>query len=272
MIASDSGPGGTGGPPGPGGCRLPRVAGRACRRCWPRAFDRPAGDDEGGRDAGVGAALGHQGQHFALARGQRGQLLGVAAGAEELADHLGVEGGAAGGDPGQGVDELGDVGDPVLEQVANPAAPPSSSRAAYLVSMYWRTPARRSRDAGGGARWRCAAPRRCGSVACGCPRPRRRDGARRRRRAARSRRPRRRRPGGRGRRGAGSAPRASGRRPRRSRPAWAACSHAWSGSSTVTRRPAGRLAISMRPSTVLTRCASPDRPLPAGPPRRRHRR
>ncbi len=82
-------------------------------------LDRPAGDDQGGRDPGVGAALGHQGEHLALARGQRGQALGVAAGAEELADHLGVEGGAAGGDPGQRVGELGHVGDPVLEQVAD---------------------------------------------------------------------------------------------------------------------------------------------------------
>ena len=49
-----------------------------------------------------------------------GQAAGVAAGAEELADHLRVEGGAAGGDPGQRVGELGHVGDPVLEQVADP--------------------------------------------------------------------------------------------------------------------------------------------------------
>ena len=40
---------------------------------------------------------------------------------QQLADHLGVHGGAAGGDPPDGVDELRDVGDPVLEQVPDAA-------------------------------------------------------------------------------------------------------------------------------------------------------
>ena len=53
--------------------------------------------------------------------------------------------------------------------------------------MYWE----KHQDAGagdgrGGARWRRAVPRRCGSAASGCRPPRRRDGARPRRPAARS--------------------------------------------------------------------------------------
>jgi hypothetical protein len=42
------------------------------------------------------------------------------AGADELADYLGVKRGAAGCHSGQRVGELVHVGDPVLEQVADP--------------------------------------------------------------------------------------------------------------------------------------------------------
>ena len=45
---------------------------------------------------------------------------------DELGDHLRVHRGAAAGDAADGVDELGGVGDPVLQQVAD-AAPPSAS-------------------------------------------------------------------------------------------------------------------------------------------------
>ena len=44
---------------------------------------------------------------------------GAPPGGKEVADHLGVERGAAGRDPGHGVGELVHVGDPVLEQVAH---------------------------------------------------------------------------------------------------------------------------------------------------------
>jgi hypothetical protein len=74
-------------------------------------FHRPEGKDEGGRDAGIGAALGHQGEHVALAGGERVEPAGASAGGKEVADHLGVERGAAGRDPGHGVGELVHVGD-----------------------------------------------------------------------------------------------------------------------------------------------------------------
>ncbi len=45
------------------------------------------------------------------------------AGDHELGDDLGIQGGPAAGDPAQGVHELADVGDAVLEQVADAARP-----------------------------------------------------------------------------------------------------------------------------------------------------
>ncbi len=46
--------------------------------------------------------------------------IAAAAAGEQLGHDLGIEGGAAGADPAHGVDELGHVGDPVLQQVADP--------------------------------------------------------------------------------------------------------------------------------------------------------
>jgi hypothetical protein len=71
-----------------------------------------------GRDAGVGPALRHQAHDIGLAWRQTGERLGATAPDEQLRDHFGVEGGAAGGHPSYGVDELGHVGHAVLEQVA----------------------------------------------------------------------------------------------------------------------------------------------------------
>ena len=82
--------------------------------------DGGLGDDELPGDRGVGVALGDEGEDLALARGQRGQR--VAAAAQQLADHLGVDDGAAGGHAAQRGDEVLDVGHPVLEQVADAAA------------------------------------------------------------------------------------------------------------------------------------------------------
>jgi hypothetical protein len=70
-------------------------------------------------DGGVGAALGHQREHLPFAWRERGQGVGAAAGAEELADDFRVEHGAALRDAGDGLDEVADVGDAVLEQVAD---------------------------------------------------------------------------------------------------------------------------------------------------------
>ena len=52
--------------------------------------------------------------------GERGQPAALPAGPEQLADHLGVQRGAAARDPLQRRGELGHVGHPVLEQVADP--------------------------------------------------------------------------------------------------------------------------------------------------------
>jgi len=80
---------------------------------------RPARDHELGGDPGVRPALGHQRQHLPFPRGERGQAAALPAGPEQLADYLGVQGGPAVGHPLQRGVELGHVGHPVLEQVAD---------------------------------------------------------------------------------------------------------------------------------------------------------
>src|SRR5581483_445625 len=69
----------------------------------------------------VGAAFCHEGEDVELTGGERRERAGVAAGVQQAADDFGVERGAARGDPRDRVGELGDVGDPVLEQVTDPA-------------------------------------------------------------------------------------------------------------------------------------------------------
>lgn len=78
-------------------------------------LDRTSPNDERDGDRGVRAALGHQGQDLALARGEGVER--VPAPGQELADDLGIEGAPPGGDPAQGIQELSDVAGPVLEQV-----------------------------------------------------------------------------------------------------------------------------------------------------------
>ena len=74
-------------------------------------LDRRLGDDQPLGDRAVGAALGHQRQHLALARGQRGRAGRGAA--QQLPDHLRVDDRAAAGDPVRSaVDELRDVDRP----------------------------------------------------------------------------------------------------------------------------------------------------------------
>jgi hypothetical protein len=64
-------------------------------------------------------ALGHQREHAALPLGQGIQRI-AAPPHQQLSYHLGVQRGAARRDPAQRVEELGHVGHPVLEQVADP--------------------------------------------------------------------------------------------------------------------------------------------------------
>nr|WP_311736924.1 hypothetical protein [Streptomyces sp. Ag109_G2-6] len=80
----------------------------------------PLGDDEPIGDLGVAVSLGHHREYLAFAFRQPAQ--GVAARREELTDHFGVERGAAGRHPVEGVEEVVDAGDPVLEQVADAGA------------------------------------------------------------------------------------------------------------------------------------------------------
>ena len=70
-------------------------------------------------DRVVRAALGHQPEHLALARAQLRQRVLAPAAAEQARDDLGVERAAALPDAPDGVDEALDVGDAVLEQVAD---------------------------------------------------------------------------------------------------------------------------------------------------------
>ena len=69
-------------------------------------------------------------EHLALARAQVVERVAAAGAREELADDLGVDRRAAGGDPVDRLEELARLGDAVLEQVADAAASPASSSAA----------------------------------------------------------------------------------------------------------------------------------------------
>ncbi len=82
-------------------------------------LDGADADDEALGDGGVGAALRHQLEDLALARGQRRQRVGAAH--QQLAHDLRVEHRAAGRDSGDGVAQLVEGGDAVLEEVAGAA-------------------------------------------------------------------------------------------------------------------------------------------------------
>ena len=184
-------------------------------------LDRADGQHELARDRAVGAALGDQAQHLALARGEAVERAVGALAREQLGDDLGVERRAAVGDAAHGVDEVVDVHDPVLEQVAQarrarrPSARPRRSARRTARRSARRSPARARAASAPRAR-----PRRETRAAAGCRRSRcRACGRSRPARARRRPRPRRRRRS-RCRAAAASARRAAARDPRRSRPAW----------------------------------------------------
>ena len=58
-------------------------------------------------------------EHLALAGVEHGERVGPPGGAEELGDHFGVQRRASDGDALERLDEVADVGHPVLEQVAD---------------------------------------------------------------------------------------------------------------------------------------------------------
>src|SRR5437763_332165 len=60
-----------------------------------------------------------------------------AAPGDELRDDVGVQDGTAAGHPAQRVEEVTDVGDPVLGQVPTPPRRSASRSSAYATSTYW---------------------------------------------------------------------------------------------------------------------------------------
>src|SRR3954452_11723325 len=80
---------------------------------------RPLGDHQPLGDGLVGAPLRDELEHFALTRRHAGKRA-VLAGGQKRRDDLGVQGRAAGGDAPERADEVLDVADAVLEQVAEP--------------------------------------------------------------------------------------------------------------------------------------------------------
>jgi hypothetical protein len=98
-------------------------------------LDGPLRDHENPGDRAVGPAFGHQRQHITLPGRQGAEPEGAAAGAEQLGHDFRVEGGTAGRDPAQRLDEFTDVGDPVLEQVPDTCGPAAGRRAEQVGSV-----------------------------------------------------------------------------------------------------------------------------------------
>jgi hypothetical protein len=75
-------------------------------------------------------ALGDQREHVALACGEALERPLAASAGEQLGDHLGVDDQAAVGHAPDAVDELRDVDNALLEQVAGAVRPPGDRRSA----------------------------------------------------------------------------------------------------------------------------------------------
>jgi len=115
-------------------------------------LDGAFGEPEPACDAPVGAALRHEREYLALPRGELGQLVGRAERAQKQRDDLRVERRAAVGDAAERVEELVDVENTVLEQVAEaPGGRPARQSGA-------------SRCAGRGARSRASCVFRAGGA------------------------------------------------------------------------------------------------------------
>src|SRR5262249_22493073 len=82
-------------------------------------LDGPYAQVQPGGDAGIGQSLCHQCQHGAFPFGQYRQRVVAASGAaDQLRDDGGIHGGTTGGDAAYRIEEVVDLQDPVLEQVA----------------------------------------------------------------------------------------------------------------------------------------------------------
>src|SRR4051794_1037180 len=82
-------------------------------------FDGRLGDPQLVDDAGIGPALGHQREDLALARAELGERIAAPVGGEEPLHQKRVDHRSALGDAFERVDQLGHVGDPGLQQVAD---------------------------------------------------------------------------------------------------------------------------------------------------------
>ncbi len=99
---------------------------------------------------------GDQREHLALARRERRERVSRGGSATSSLDERRLDDGAARGDPLERGDELADVGDPVLEQVADPLrTTPSRASARSRPRRTARAPA--CRPAGASGRISCAA-------------------------------------------------------------------------------------------------------------------
>ena len=76
------------------------------------------------RDALVGPAFCHQGQDFALARGQARQAVAVTPFHDQLRHDLRIDRGSTEGDPAYRLHEVSDVANSVLQQVADATGRP----------------------------------------------------------------------------------------------------------------------------------------------------
>ena len=126
------------------------------------------------RDRAVGAALGDEREHLALALGQLVERASRALARDQARDDRRVDHALALVDAPQRVDEHGDVGDALLEQVAGALrAPPRAAAPRSASRGSARARARRRPGGGGGSPAPRRARRRRGRAACGCRRSRR---------------------------------------------------------------------------------------------------
>ena len=121
-------------------------------------------------DALVRAAFRHELEHLALARGQLVERILAPAAADQLRDERGIEGGAAVRNAPHRADELVDIGDAVLQQVADAlgALREQLHRVRRLDVLRQHEHAD-ARVLARGSPGRRAGPRRSASAACGCP-------------------------------------------------------------------------------------------------------
>src|SRR5213593_2858327 len=75
---------------------------------------------KGVTDRGVRASLRHELQHLAFALGEVADEVPMSTADHQLRDHLRIDGRSTRGNASHGLDEIVHVGDPVLEQVADP--------------------------------------------------------------------------------------------------------------------------------------------------------